>query len=62
MAVAVFAQSNGGRDRRVPVVHTPRTKRPVPAGSVGECCVIAFFLWFGVRQFRKTEKSFADLI
>ena len=24
--------------------------------------VIAFFLWFGVRQFRKAEKSFADLI
>jgi lipopolysaccharide transport system permease protein len=24
--------------------------------------VIAFFLWLGVRQFRKTEKSFADLI
>jgi homopolymeric O-antigen transport system permease protein len=24
--------------------------------------VIAFFLWFGVRQFRRTEKSFADLI
>ena len=24
--------------------------------------VIAFFLWFGVRQFRKTEKSFADMI
>ncbi len=24
--------------------------------------VIAFFLWFGVRHFRKTEKSFADLI
>ena len=24
--------------------------------------VIAFFLWFGIRQFRKTEKSFADLI
>jgi lipopolysaccharide transport system permease protein len=24
--------------------------------------VIAFFVWFGVRQFRKTEKSFADLI
>jgi lipopolysaccharide transport system permease protein len=22
----------------------------------------AFFLWFGVRQFRKTERSFADLI
>jgi lipopolysaccharide transport system permease protein len=24
--------------------------------------VVAFFLWFGVRRFRKTEKSFADLI
>jgi lipopolysaccharide transport system permease protein len=24
--------------------------------------VTAFFLWFGVRHFRKTEKSFADLI
>ena len=24
--------------------------------------VTAFFVWFGVRRFRKTEKSFADLI
>jgi lipopolysaccharide transport system permease protein len=24
--------------------------------------VTAFFLWLGVRQFRKMEKSFADLI
>ena len=24
--------------------------------------VAAFFLWFGVRQFRKTERNFADLI
>jgi len=24
--------------------------------------VIAIFLWLGVRQFRKMEKSFADLI
>jgi lipopolysaccharide transport system permease protein len=24
--------------------------------------VTAFFMWFGIRQFRKTEKSFADLI
>ena len=29
------------------------------AASVG---VTAFFLWFGIRQFRKMEKSFADLI
>jgi lipopolysaccharide transport system permease protein len=25
-------------------------------------CVTAFFLWLGIRQFRKMEKSFADLI
>jgi len=24
--------------------------------------VVAFFLWFGIRRFRKTEKSFADLL
>lgn len=29
------------------------------AASLG---VTAFFLWFGIRRFRKTEKSFADLI
>jgi lipopolysaccharide transport system permease protein len=32
---------------------------PGLAASVG---VTAFFLWFGVRRFRRTEKSFADLI
>jgi lipopolysaccharide transport system permease protein len=32
---------------------------PGLAISVG---VAAFFLWFGIRRFRKTEKSFADLI
>jgi lipopolysaccharide transport system permease protein len=25
-------------------------------------CVTLFFLWFGIRQFRKAERSFADLI
>lgn len=25
-------------------------------------CVIAFFLWLGIHQFRKMERSFADLI
>jgi len=24
--------------------------------------VTAFFVWFGIRRFRRTEKSFADLI
>jgi lipopolysaccharide transport system permease protein len=33
-----------------------------PLGQLASVTVTAFFLWFGLRQFRKTEKSFADLI
>ena len=33
-----------------------------PPGLLASITVIAFFLWFGIRRFRKTEKSFADLI
>lgn len=33
-----------------------------PPGLLIGLAVTAFFLWFGVRQFRKTEKSFADII
>ena len=31
-------------------------------GFLVSWAVIAFFLWLGIRNFRKTEKSFADLI
>jgi lipopolysaccharide transport system permease protein len=31
-------------------------------GMVASVAVTAFFLWFGIRYFRKSEKSFADLI
>jgi lipopolysaccharide transport system permease protein len=31
-------------------------------GLASSLAVAAFFLWFGIRRFRKTEKSFADLI
>jgi lipopolysaccharide transport system permease protein len=31
-------------------------------GFVLSCGVVAFFLWLGIRQFRATENSFADLI
>ncbi len=31
-------------------------------GLLASVAVTVFFLWFGVRQFRKTEKGFADLI
>jgi lipopolysaccharide transport system permease protein len=33
-----------------------------PTNLMLSVAVIAFFLWFGVHQFRKMEKSFADLI
>jgi lipopolysaccharide transport system permease protein len=31
-------------------------------GFAMSLCVTVFFLWFGIHRFRKTEKSFADLI
>jgi lipopolysaccharide transport system permease protein len=31
-------------------------------GFLLSICVTAFFLWLGIRQFRKMEKGFADLI
>ena len=31
-------------------------------GIMASIVVAAFFLWFGIRRFRKTEASFADLI
>ena len=31
-------------------------------GLAASLAVTAFFLWFGLRQFRNTEKTFADLI
>src|SRR5580692_360437 len=33
-----------------------------PPGLLVSVVVVSFFLWFGIRRFRKTEKTFADLI
>jgi lipopolysaccharide transport system permease protein len=33
-----------------------------PMGVSLSCGIICFFLWLGIRQFRKMERSFADLI
>ena len=63
VAPAVFPQPHGRGDRRVSLVHSRRSKVsficPALLLSIG---VTAFFLWLGIRQFRKMEKSFADLI
>ena len=40
-----------------------RGESPLYPSSLLMCVfVVSFFLWFGVRRFRKTEKTFADLI
>jgi hypothetical protein len=46
------------------MVHTRQAERTVSTGLDGERNSNShrFFLWFGLRQFRKTERSFADLI
>ena len=44
-----------------PLVHPSWGKRTI-LPRFGERRVTVCFLWFGVRQFRKTEKGFADLI
>jgi lipopolysaccharide transport system permease protein len=31
-------------------------------GLLASIIVAGFFLWFGIHRFRKTERSFADLI
>jgi len=31
-------------------------------GFLLSLCVVVFFLWFGIRYFRKTEKTFADMV
>ena len=63
VAAAVFAQPDGRRDRRVSLVHPWRAERQLYLpGLAVSLAVAAFFLWFGIRRFRATEKSFADLI
>ena len=62
MASPLLAQPDGRGDRRVSLVPPGRRKPAVLAGLALSVGVAAFFLWFGIRQFRKMEKSFADLI
>ncbi len=58
MAAALFAQSDGGGDRWLSLVPA---RRPKPAllcrASLLSVIVAAFFLWFGIRRFRATEKK-----
>ena len=60
--VSLLAQPDGRGDRWVSLVPPGRRESAVLAGLLLSLGVAAFFLWFGIRQFRKMEKSFADLI
>ena len=44
------------------MVHSCRAEPIYLPGLVLSVGVTALFFWIGVRQFRKMEKSFADLI
>ena len=63
MALLVQPEPGGRRDRRLPLVPPGRRKPALPAGLRPEprrrrrCS-----LWLGIAYFRRTERSFADLV
>ena len=62
LPVAVFNQSNGRVIDGFRWCILPGQSELYMPGLLTGIAVIAFLLWFGVRQIRRTEKSFADLI
>ena len=62
MAARLFPQSDGRCHRRISLVPARRREPALSAGPGLSIGVTVFFLWLGIRQFRKMEKSFADLI
>jgi lipopolysaccharide transport system permease protein len=59
MAVTLFAQSQWWGNRWCILRGQSELYLPDLLASVA---VTAFFLWFGVHQFRRTERNFADFI
>ena len=63
VALLVQPQPDGRRDRRLPLVPARRREPALPAGLPASASASSrFFLWLGVRYFRRTERTFADLI
>ena len=60
--VLVQPQSGGRRDRRLPLVSLGGESQLYLPGFLVSLGVVAFFLWLGITYFRRTERSFADLI
>ena len=62
MALLVQPQSDGRRDRRLPLVRARRRQPLYMPGFLLSLVVVALFLWLGIAYFRRTERTFADLI
>ena len=59
MAACLFAQSDGRGHRRLPLVSPWAVKARSIGRAFGSALVSpSFFVWLGIRQFRKMEKSF----
>jgi lipopolysaccharide transport system permease protein len=56
------AEPDPGSHRRRPLVHSWWTEHVNVSGLALSLMIGILFLWFGVRQYRKTEAIFADLI
>ncbi len=59
---ALFAQSGWWHHRRLSLEHHRRRQPDLSAGLLLSLAVIGFFLWWGIRIFRRIERGFADLI
>ena len=63
VAPLVQPQSDGRRHRRLPLVPAWRCRASSTCrASLLSLAVVAAFLWLGVVYFRRTERTFADLI
>jgi len=62
VAACLLPQSDGRGDRWVSLVLLGGESQLYLPGFWLSLAVTGFFVWFGIRQFRKMEKSFADLI
>ena len=63
MASCLFPQSDGRGHRWISLVPAGgESQLYLPGLALGSALRRRLFLWLGIRQFRKMEKSFADLI
>jgi len=62
MALPLLPEPRRRRHRRLPLGDSGNQSELRLDSIVIGCAMTGFFLWLGVKQFRRMEKSFADLI